>query len=77
MVGSPGGFDVIAEHNRFNAALELHCREASRIVEEFSGTWFSKTQYETGITPEKARGFVFVALRKIGAELKARRKADA
>ena len=77
LVGAEGGFSDIAEHRRFNEALDLHCREASRIVEDFAGTWFSKTQYETGITPDKARGFVFVALRKIAAELKARRNADA
>ncbi|MBO6716750.1 MAG: hypothetical protein JJ913_02200 [Rhizobiaceae bacterium] len=72
-VGTASRFDDVADPTRFNEALELHCREASRIVEDFAGTWFSKTQYETGITPEKARGFALVALRKIGAELKARR----
>jgi hypothetical protein len=77
LVGAQGGFSDVAGHSRFNEALELHCREASRIVEDFAGTWFSKTHYETGISPEKARGFAFVALRKIGAELKARRTSHA
>lgn len=76
LVGAESGFSDIADHSRFNEALELHCREASRIVEDFAGAWFSKTQYESGISPEKARGFAFVALRKIGAELKARRAAN-
>jgi hypothetical protein len=76
-VGAQGGIASIADHTRFNEALELHCREASRIVEDFAGTWFSKTQYESGISPEKAGSFAFVALRKIGAELKARRTANA
>lgn len=77
LVGTAGGFNGIVDHGRFNEALELHCREASKIVEDFAGTWFSKTNYESGISPEKARGFAFVALRKIGAELRARRKANA
>ncbi len=53
----------------FNKAVELHCRQASRIIEEFSGGWYSKTNYESSITPEKASTFVSVALKKIRAEL--------
>jgi len=60
-------------HTTFNAALEQHCREASRIVEAFAGGWFSKTTFEGGINPDKAGAFVFVALRKIGRELRMRR----
>jgi len=66
-----------AEHTRFNAALEQHCQEASRIVESFAGGWFSKTLFEGGITPEKARRFVFVALKKINDELRRRSSARA
>jgi len=60
-------------HTAFNAALEQHCREASRIVEAFAGGWFSKTTFNGGITPEKAGAFVLVALRKISRELRRRR----
>jgi len=56
-------------HEAFNQALDLHCRQASRIVEEFSGDWFSKTNFEGGSTPEKIQGFVHVALRKLRGEL--------
>lgn len=59
-------------HTEFNAALDLHCRQAARIVEEFAGGWFSKTNFEGGITPEKVRGFVYVALTKLRAELRKR-----
>ena len=60
-------------HTAFNAALEQHCREASRIVEPFASGWFSKATFEGGITPEKAGTFIFRALRKIGRELRKRR----
>ena len=63
-------------HTEFNSALEQHCREASRIVEEFAGGWFSKTHYQGGITPEKARNFAQIAFRKIGNELRKRRESD-
>jgi hypothetical protein len=65
-----------ADHSTYNAALEQHCREASRIVEAFAGGWFSKTNYQGGITPAKARDFAFVALGKIAAELRRRQAED-
>lgn len=71
-VGPGHQLATVADHSRFNAALDQHCREASRIVEAFAGGWFSKTNYQGGITPEKARGFIFVALGKISAELRRR-----
>jgi len=76
-VGPGRRFASLDDHQAFRSALDQHCFEAARIVEEFAGGWFSKTHYETGITPDKARGFVFVALKKIGRELRRRRKADA
>jgi len=74
-VGGDGRLRAVDEHTEFNRALELHCRQASRIVEEFAGGWFSKTNYEQGgITPETAGGFAYVAFEKVRAE---RRKRDA
>ena len=62
-------------HSDFSADLDQHCREAARIVKEFSGDWFGKTNYEGGITLEKAEAFVSVALKKIRSELRNRRDA--
>jgi hypothetical protein len=76
-VGPGKRIAAIADHAAFNAALEQHCHEASRIVESFSGGWFSKTNFKGGITPARARDFVFVALGKIAAELNKRRAAAA
>lgn len=75
-VGPTRQIATVADHAAFNAALEQHCREASRIVEEFAGGWYSKTNYLGGITPTKARGFIFVALRKISDELNKRRSSE-
>lgn len=68
-VSGDGRFSNIDSHAEFNHGLDLHCRQASRIIEEFSGGWFSKTNYEGGITQAKAAGFVHVALKKLRAEL--------
>jgi hypothetical protein len=76
-VGAGKSLAAVADHSAFNSALDQHCRETSRIVEEFAGGWFSKTTFRGGVTPEKARDFAFVALGKISAELKARGAEDA
>jgi hypothetical protein len=68
-VSADGRFSNIDRHAEFNQGLDLYCREASRIVEEFSGGWFSKSIFEGGITEDKATGFVHVALKKLRAEL--------
>ncbi len=68
-VGGGRRFANINAHSEFDQALDLHCKQAARIVEEFSGSWFSKTDFEGGITPEKARRFGHVAFKKLRAEL--------
>ena len=68
-VGPGGRFAGIDGHAEFTHALDLHCQQAARIVEEFSGGWFSKGQFKGPITQQKASGFVHVALKKIRAEL--------
>jgi len=69
-VGGNRRFANIGEHRAFNQALDLHCHQASGIVEEFAGGWFSKTDWEEGITPENTKRFTAVALKKLRAELK-------
>ncbi|MBW1999617.1 MAG: hypothetical protein JRJ29_16855 [Deltaproteobacteria bacterium] len=68
-VSGDGRFSNIDQHAEFNKALELHCQQAAYIVESFAGGWFSKTNFEGGITPEKAEAFTHVALKKLRSEL--------
>ena len=66
--------DVARAH--FDEALAMHCREASRIVEAFSGGWYGKNEYQgDGLTPDTIRRFVPVAFKKMRAELRKRRDA--
>jgi hypothetical protein len=67
-VSGGGRFSNIDRHAEFNQGLDLYCRQASRIVEEFSGGWFSKGNFTGGITQAKAAGFVHIALKKLRAE---------
>ncbi len=70
-------FHSIREHRDFEVALDMHCREASRIIKEFSGEWFSKHTYEGGITEAKAGRFAHIAFKKIREELQQRRESVA
>jgi hypothetical protein len=74
-VGLNARFRSIRELMEFEKALDLHCREASRIIKEFSGEWFSKHTYEGGITEESAGHFAHVAFNKMREELQQRRSA--
>jgi len=74
-VGPSRRFNSVRDHKAFEEALDQHCREASRIIKEFSGEWFSKHTFEGGIDPGKAGRFVHVASKKIRDELRYRRAA--
>ena len=77
-VGPNKRFAAVSEHSDFNTALDLHCREASRIIKEFSGGWYGKTLFQEGdISPNRASQFAHVAFKKLRAELRKRRGADA
>jgi len=77
-VGPNKRFAAVGDHSDFNAALDLHCREASRIIKEFSGGWYGRTlQQERRITKDEARKFAHVAFKKLRAELRKRRETNA
>jgi hypothetical protein len=72
-VGPGKALASIDKQIEFRGALERHCREASLIVEEFAGGWYSKANYKGGITPAQAQAFTEYTLTKMRAELRARR----
>lgn len=76
-VGQGQRFKDPQSHTEFLASLDAHCRQAALIIKEFSGSWYSRANYETGITPLKARNFAYVAIKKMRGELHRRGEADA
>jgi len=75
-IGTGRRFETVADRADFDAAMELHCREAARIVREFAGGWFGKAAYQRGaITEADAGRYAAYALKKIRAELRRRRGA--
>lgn len=76
-VGESRRFRTLAQQGEFTKALGTHSREASRIVEAFSGGWFTKTNWEKkGISRQDAAGFTHVAMTKIVSELKEGARTD-
>lgn len=75
-VGGNGRFADPGEHTDFVKKLAAHCREAAVIVREFSGGWYSKANFEDGISQQKARNFVNYALTKLRNEIKIRGERD-
>lgn len=67
---------TIADQVAFRNALARHCHEAALIVEEFAGSWYSKSIYLGTLTPESTRRFASHALDKMRDELRARRAFD-
>ena len=65
----------VVDLTRFNQDLRLHCEQSARIVYDFSGEWYSKTQFKEGINLENTSRFLAVALKKLQAEL-GRQRAD-
>ena len=70
-IGESHRFTTLAQQCEFSDALELHCRQATVIIEDFSGEWFSKTKWErSGISRGDAGRFAYAAIKKITEELK-------
>jgi hypothetical protein len=77
-IGEGQRFASMNEKAQFDQALTTHCREAAKIVEEYSGGWFSKHMYEEAgdISRESVRGFASYGMKKMTDELKAGAKHD-
>jgi hypothetical protein len=77
-LGDGQRFATTNQMAQFEKALSTHCREASKIVEQFAGEWFSKHRYEENgtISRDSVQGFASYALNKMKGELRAGAKSD-
>jgi hypothetical protein len=67
-LGSPRLQDL-GDIAHFNDALQNHCNQSARIVRDFCGEWYSKTEYQKGIDLKSTSRFLAVAVKKLRAEL--------
>ncbi len=64
--GRLNGVDGLRE---FESALERHCYQSAKIVQEFCGDWYSKTEWREGIDPQNTSRAVAFAIEKLQREL--------
>ena len=78
-VGQGQRFASMNEKAQFDAALTTHCLEASKVVEDYSGDWFSKHMYEESgdISRKSVQGFASYGMKKMTDVLKAGARPDA
>lgn len=71
-LGAGQRFPTTNQLAQFEEALSTHCYETSKIVEQYSGEWFSKHRREEkgAISRDSVQGFASWALKKITDELK-------
>jgi len=67
-LGAPR-LQTLGHIGEFNEALTTHCEESARIVRDFCGDWYSKTEYEQGIDLANSSRFLAVAVKKLQSEL--------
>ncbi|MBC8392625.1 MAG: hypothetical protein H8E17_08690 [Deltaproteobacteria bacterium] len=72
-VGEGQRFASMNEKAQFDDALSTHCLEASKVIEDYSGGWFSKHIYEEegDISRESVKGFASYGMKKMTEVLKA------
>jgi hypothetical protein len=71
-VGGNGVFDTPKAHDEFVGRLSVHCREVAEITRRYAGEWYSKHNFQGGITEPKAGKFVSHCLQKLQKELESR-----
>lgn len=77
-IGEGQRFTTLSQQAEFTKAMETHCKEASKIVEEFSGGWFMKKNWDTKghISREDISAFTGYAMTKLISELKQGARSD-
>ena len=76
-VGPGARFGNAGERVEFDRALTQYCAEATRIIKEFAAGWYARNRSsEDDFVRDRAAAFAAVALRKIGEELREKRRSD-
>lgn len=71
-----GPLHQVGDLTAFNKLLLAHCEQSAHIVRDFSGQWYSKTEFESGISLDNTGGFVAVALAKLQDELRQQQRGQ-
>lgn len=64
----------IGDLTKFNEALDTHCHQSARIVHDFCGEWYSKTEFQQRIDLSNTSGFIAIAIKKLKDEFQRQRE---
>ncbi len=64
-----GPLRQIGDITQFDDALRAHCQQSARVVHDYCGEWYSKTEFREGISLDNTSRFMAVAVNKLRAEL--------
>lgn len=76
-LGKGRRFGSLSDHEAFEDALDMHCREASRIIKEFARDWYYRHISQEDLDRDMAGRFVHVAAGKLRDELRERQQSYA
>ncbi|MEX1042887.1 MAG: hypothetical protein WDZ51_19795 [Pirellulaceae bacterium] len=65
-----GRLDGMEGLREFEDALDRHCYQSAKIVQNFCGDWYSKTEWREGIDPQNTSRAVAFAIEKLQRELR-------
>lgn len=68
-LGKGGRFSTSNELARFEERLKTYCWDVSKIVQDYSGGWYSKALWEQRLTLAEAQNFTSYAIQKLLSEL--------
>jgi hypothetical protein len=68
-IGKGRNFKEAGDVLEFQNALKTYCWDVSKIVEDFSGGWYSKHQWEGTLTDDEIKRFSSYSLKKILSEI--------
>jgi len=68
-LGKGGRFSTRNELSKFEERLKTYCWDVSKIVQDYSGGWYSKALWKQRLTLTEARNFTSYAIQKLLSEL--------
>jgi len=74
-VGENQRFTDPRAHNEFLESVRQHSSQVASIVRQFASGWYSKSNWETGLSEDSARRFASYCVTKIRSEIGRRRCA--
>lgn len=68
------GYSEFRQLDEFNKELHLYSMQSAQVIRDFSSAWLSKALYEESLSEDTVKQFLYVANKKLSAELATAKK---